>query len=62
MPAHNCIGKCFYALVNEESVICGLAGRFWSVARMSEPRIASLHFSQDPIFTFFISNIRFPRW
>ena len=30
MPAHNRIRECFYAFVNEESVIRGLAGRHWS--------------------------------
>lgn len=30
MPAHNRISECFYAFVNEESVIGGLAGRHWS--------------------------------
>ena len=32
MPAHNCISECFYALVNEESVIGDLAGPNWNVS------------------------------
>ena len=46
MPAHNCIGKCFYAFVNEESVILWLSRTL--LERFMDERTADSQFSFCP--------------